>query len=213
MARKQPPKIVAAQRVGDLIGYARVSTEEQILDLQLNALREAGCLNIYQEKVTASGKKKRPQLDLAIKELRPGDKLVVWRLDRLARSMEEFHLRMKQIKEAGGQFRSLTETFDFETPMGGFVVNVLAGVAALERQLTQHRTTAGLDAAKKRGVVLGAATKIDDKMKARIKKMAALTGKQRMILADIAKKEGIALSSIFTVFKGGRKTILKWKPD
>lgn len=212
LARKKSSEETPQTRVGDRIGYARVSTQEQSLNLQNDALTAYGCINVYEEKRSAGGVHKRPALDLAIKELRPGDTLVVWRLDRLARSMKEFYKRMEQIEHAGANFHSITENFDFTTAMGKFVLGVLALVAELERQLTIQRTKAGLDSVRKRGVVLGAATKIDDRMKLRIKAMAALEGDKRMILADIAKKEHIALSSIFTVFPGGRRAILKWKP-
>jgi DNA invertase Pin-like site-specific DNA recombinase len=199
-------------RKGDYIGYARVSTQEQILDLQLDALKKAGCVNIYEEKASAGGKTKRPQLDLAIKELQPGDTLVVWRLDRLARGMDEFYTRMRAIRGAGAEFKSLTENFDFTTAMGEFVLIILAAVAQLERQLTQYRTKAGLDVARAKGKKLGAEAKINDAMKLRIQKKAALEGKAKMTLQAIADGEDIALSSIFNVFKGGRKAIAKWRP-
>ena len=94
---------------GELIGYARVSTEEQSLALQTDALKAAGCLNIYEEKISGSGKKSRPQLDLAIKDLRPGDTLLVWRIDRLARSGRELYSRLEQIEQASAGFKSLQE--------------------------------------------------------------------------------------------------------
>jgi DNA invertase Pin-like site-specific DNA recombinase len=153
---------------GYMVGYARVSTDEQILDVQLNALKAAGCHSIYEEKVSGAGKK-RPQLDLAIKELQPGDTLVVWRLDRLARSMEEFHRRLKEIRDAGATFKSLTESFDFNTAMGEFVLVILAAVAQLERQITVKRTQAGMAAAKARGRQIGAPVKFTPQKKAKAK--------------------------------------------
>ncbi len=196
---------------GEMVGYARVSTAEQSLALQIDALKKAGCVNIYEEHVSAGGKSKRAQLDLAIKELRPGDTFVVWRLDRLARNMEEFFTRLRAIRGAGAEFKSLTENFDFGTAMGEFVLVILAAVAQLERQLTQYRTKAGLAVIKAGGKRLGATPKIDDKMKRSIQKMAGLKGDRKMTLAEVAKKHDIALSSIFGVFPGGRKAILKWK--
>ena len=209
-----PPKTPPAfeRPKGDLIGYARVSTKEQILDMQIEALKKAGCINIYQETVSASGKPKRYQLDLAIKELRPGDTLLVWRLDRLARNVEEFYRRLREIRGAGAEFKSLMENFDFSTAMGEFVLVVLAAVAQLERQLTQYRTKAGLETARARGKKLGATPKIDVAMKRRIQKKAALNGPKKMTLQQIADSEDIALSSIFGVFPGGRKAIISWKP-
>lgn len=197
---------------GDYIGYARVSTAEQSLDLQLDALNAAGCINIYRETVSAGGKSKRPQLDLAIKELRPGDTFVVWRLDRLARNIDEFYHRLRAIRGAGAEFKSLTENFDFSTAMGEFVLIILAAVAQLERQLTVYRTKAGLATRKARGQRLGAIPKIDDAMKLRIQRKAKLKGDKKMTLGEIAASEDIALSSIFGVFKGGRAGIIAWKP-
>lgn len=197
---------------GDLIGYARVSTKEQIMDMQIEALKKVGCVNIYDEVVSAGGKAKRPKLDLAIKDLRPGDTFVVWRLDRLARNVEEFYRRLRDIRGAGAEFKSLTENFDFSTAMGEFVLIVLAAVAQLERQLTVYRTKAGLETARAKGKKLGATAKIDDAMKRRIQKKAALIGDKKLTLQAIADGEGIALSSIFGVFPGGRKGILKWRP-
>lgn len=187
---------------GDRIGYARVSTQEQILDLQRTALNNAGCVNIYDEKVSASGKQKRPKLDLAIKELRPGDTLVVWRLDRLARSQKEFYIRMEQIEAAGAKFKSLTEDFDFGHFMGKFVLGILALTAELERQLTIHRTHAGLDEARRRGQKLGAARKINDAKKRAIK---ADLKADKLSVKAVAEKHGVAASTIYYLFKGGRR--------
>lgn len=162
--------LLAGQESGYMVGYARVSTEEQLLDIQVNALKMFGCQVVYDEKVSGAGKK-RPQLDLAIKELQPGDQLVVWRLDRLARSMEEFHRRLAQIKEAGATFKSLTENFDFNTAMGEFVLIILAAVAQLERQITVKRTEAGMAAARARGRQIGAPVKFTDDKKIQARKM------------------------------------------
>jgi DNA invertase Pin-like site-specific DNA recombinase len=205
---EKTPETVAGRRVG----YARVSTQEQVLDLQISALNAFGCVNIYEEKRSAGGTHRRPALDLAIKELRPGDTLVVWRLDRLARSMKEFYRRMEQIEASGANFHSITENFDFTTAMGKFVLGVLALVAELERQLTIQRTKAGLEVVRKRGVKLGAATKLTDDMRRRIKQLAAQKGEQRLKMQEIADRCGIAMSTIFAAFPGGRAAILAWKP-
>lgn len=184
---------------GHFVGYARVSTEEQITDLQLNALRAAGCGDrIYQEKVSGAAKK-RPQLDLAIKELQPGDTLVVWRLDRLARSVEEFHRRLRQIKDAGASFKSLTENFDFSTAMGEFVLTIMAAVAQLERQLVVKRTEAGMAAAKARGSQIGAPIKftIEKKRKART------WVKKKVPVATIARRLDLSAGTITGWVKAG----------
>lgn len=212
MIRKKSLDKPKETRAGDRIGYARVSTQEQSLALQKDALKGYGCINVYEEKVSAGGAHKRNQLDLAIKELRPGDTLVVWKLDRLARSMKEFYKRMEQIDQAQANFHSITENFDFTTAMGKFVLGVLALVAELERQLTIQRTKAGLDVLKKRGVKLGAASKLDDTLKLKVQRLAKRKGEKRMKIQDIADQCGIAMSTIFSAFPGGRKAIIAWKP-
>jgi len=141
----------AKGQTGYLVGYARVSTEDQRLDLQLDALRSAGVLpdNLHVEKVSGASTK-RPALDLAIKDLREGDTLVVWRLDRLARSMRQLYQRLDQIYAKGANFRSLTEAFDFGTVSGKFILGILGLVAEFERQIIAQRTAAGIAALKAR---------------------------------------------------------------
>ena len=138
-------------KIGVLVGYARVSTEDQKLDLQLDALRAAGVLpdNLHVEKISGASAK-RPALDLAIKDLREGDTLVVWRLDRLARSMRQLYSRLDQIYAKGAYFRSITEAFDFGTISGKLVLGVLGLVAEFERLLIAQRTAAGIAALKAR---------------------------------------------------------------
>lgn len=128
-----------------LVGYARVSTRDQNLDLQIEALKKAGVKddNLHIEKLSATSKK-RPALDLAIKDLREGDTLVVWRLDRFVRSMRDLYVRLDAVYAKKAKFRSLTENFDFGTFMGEFVLTILAAVAQLERQIIAYRTSAGI---------------------------------------------------------------------
>lgn len=181
-----------------MIGYARVSTEEQLLDVQLNALRTSGCVNIYQEKVSGVAKK-RPQLDLAMKDLQPGETLVVWRLDRLARSVDEFHRRLGQIRDAGASFRSLTENFDFTTAMGEFVLTIMAAVAQLERQITVKRTEAGMAAARARGRQIGAPIKFTDAKKAKARTWLAANVKPALV----AKRLDLSAGTISAWAKKG----------
>src|SRR6185312_5242988 len=143
-AEKQPE--------GFLVGYARVSTQDQNLELQLDALRKAGVLedNLHVEKLSATAKN-RPALDLAIKDLREGDTLLVWRLDRFARSMRDLYARLDRVYAKGAKFRSLTEAFDFDTFTGKFVLGILGLVAELERQIIAHRTKAGIEALRASG--------------------------------------------------------------
>lgn len=156
---------------GQLIGYARVSTADQVLDLQLDALRKAGCFNIHEEPATSGAKKNRPVLDMAIKDLRPGDTLVVWRLDRLSRSIRDLYDRLGQIEAAGAGFRSLTEAFDFTTATGRLILGMLAIMAEFERQLTIERTKAGMAVVREKGLRLGAPSKLNARLRTKGAKM------------------------------------------
>lgn len=185
--KPEPPK-------GELIGYARVSTREQNLDLQLSALKALGCWEIRQERLSANAKY-RPALDIAIKNLRPGDTLVVWRLDRLARNMRELYTRLDQIADAGAGFKSLTENFDFTTATGKLLLGIFGLVAEFERQLTIERTRAGLEAAVARGVDLGAPRKFTDAKRAQAREMLKAGN---LTKTAIARKLGISTTRLYT---------------
>ena len=132
------------------IGYARVSTGEQTLDLQMDALRSAGCGKIFQE--TASGAKAdRPVLAEVLSYLRAGDTLVVWRLDRLGRSLQHLIAVIAQSAERGIGFKSVTEQIDTTTSGGKLIFHVFGALAEFERDLIRERTRAGLAAARARG--------------------------------------------------------------
>ena len=147
---------------GTLIGYARVSTVEQNLDMQVRALLAAGVRagNLHVEKVSATSKA-RPKLEWALNNLRPGDTLIVWKLDRFARSMQDLLKGLKIIEASGAGFRSLTEHIDTTTPAGMLMVHVLGALAQFERDLVVQRTRHGVAAAKARGVKFGQPKKID----------------------------------------------------
>src|SRR5690348_6581068 len=132
------------------VGYARVSTGEQTLDLQLDALAAAGCDRVFQD--TASGAKaERPGLARALDFLRPGDTLVVWRLDRLGRSLQHLIQTLTALDQRGVGFKSLTESIDTTTPGGKLVFHIFGALAEFERDLIRERTQAGLAAARARG--------------------------------------------------------------
>lgn len=135
-----------------LIGYARVSTHEQILDLQLDALKQAGCHEgkIYKDKIS-SAKEHRPELEKALDQLREGDTFVVWRLDRLGRSLQELISLVDTICAKGAGFKSLTENMDTTTPGGKLVFHFFGALAEYERGIIRERTNAGLQAARARG--------------------------------------------------------------
>jgi DNA invertase Pin-like site-specific DNA recombinase len=137
-----------------IIGYARVSTRDQNLDLQIESLKKAGCDKIYSDQI--SGKTiNRPEFKLAVDQLRAGDSLVVWKLDRLGRSVKDLLIFMDELKNLGVHFRSLTDSIDTTTPSGRFFFNMMAALAQMERELIVERTKAGLAAARARGRVGG----------------------------------------------------------
>jgi DNA invertase Pin-like site-specific DNA recombinase len=143
------------------IGYARVSTLDQHLELQLRALKKAGCTKIWREKVSGMTRQ-RPELQRLLEQLRTGDTVVVWKLDRIARSTRHLLEIMDTIREAGARFRSLSEPWaDTTTNAGKMMMTIFAGIAEFERELIQERTTAGRIAAQKRGVRFGRPHKLN----------------------------------------------------
>ena len=136
-----------------VIGYARVSTKEQDLSLQLDALSKYGCDRIFTDKL--SSVKERQGLTDALGYLRDGDTLVVWKLDRLCRSLPDLIKISEQIRMTGAQLVSITESIDTSTPAGRLYFNILGALGQMERELIQERVKAGLAAARRRGKVPG----------------------------------------------------------
>lgn len=136
------------------IGYARVSTQDQNLEMQLAALRREGVEHIYQEKISGAAKK-RPEFNRMLRELRPGDVIVVWKLDRLGRSTLQVLNTIATIHDAGAFLRIITQHFDSTTPMGKAMLAICAIFSELERDLMVERTLAGLAAARAKGRVGG----------------------------------------------------------
>jgi DNA invertase Pin-like site-specific DNA recombinase len=137
--------------MGRLMGYARVSTGDQDLNMQMDELKAAGCVQVFTDK--ASGAKgERPGLDKCLRELEPGDTLVVWRLDRLGRSMQHLVSVITDLKERNVSFKSLRDgAIDTTTASGELIFNIFAALAQFERELIRERTRAGLSAARARG--------------------------------------------------------------
>lgn len=133
------------------LGYARVSTDEQKLDLQLHALREAGCNRLFVDKGISGGESDRPGLTKALTSLRPGDTLVVWRLDRLGRSLINLIQLIETLGRHGINFRSLNENIDATSSGGRLIFHMMAALCEFERTLISERTKAGMDAARRRG--------------------------------------------------------------
>lgn len=150
-----------------LIGYARVSTQDQNLKLQTSALKEAGCERLFEDKVSGT-RRDRPGLECALDLLRKGNTLVLWKLDRLGRSVKDLVELVGELEKRGMHFRSLTDAIDTSTLAGRFFFHVMASLAQMERELLAERTRAGLDAAKAAG-----------RVSERKPKMTALKLKQR----------------------------------
>lgn len=133
------------------IGYARVSTSDQNLNMQLSALKSAGCDRIFKDHGVSGCRRHRTGFDGAMKTLRRGDTLVVWRLDRMGRSLRHLIEINQELQKRGSYFESLTEKVDTSTAMGEFVFHILGAVAQLEREIIRERTLAGLAEAAKHG--------------------------------------------------------------
>ena len=133
-----------------LIGYARVSTQDQNLELQREALRQAGCQKVFEDQVSGT-RVERPGLAKAREMLREGDTLVVWKLDRLGRRVKQLVDLVGELQQQGVQFKSLTDAIDTGTPSGRFFFHVMASLAEMERDLIVERTRAGLEVARQLG--------------------------------------------------------------
>ena len=154
------------------IGYARVSTDDQDTAVQVAALKAAGCERIYKEKASG-GRWDRPELHRLLDQLRKGDVLVVWKLDRLSRSLRDVLTIMERLGEAGAGFRSLTEAIDTTTPAGRMMMKMIGAFGEFERVMLKERTRAGLDAARKEGRIGGRRPKLTPQQQAEIRKMVS----------------------------------------
>lgn len=173
------------------IGYIRVSTKEQNLDLQIKAMDREGCERVFTDKV--SSVKERPGLEDCLRTLRAGDTLVVWKLDRLGRTLTKLVSLVEGFEKAGIQFKSLTESIDTTTAPGRFFFHIMAAFAQMERELIKERTMAGLDAARDQGRVGGRKRKMTDSKVAQARKL--LEAGESM--GDVAKNFGVSLATLY----------------
>jgi DNA invertase Pin-like site-specific DNA recombinase len=155
-----------------LIGYARVSTDDQDTAVQVKTLKAAGCERIYREKASG-GRWDRPELHRLLDQLRKGDVLVVWKLDRLSRSLRDVLILMERLAEGKAGFRSLTEAIDTTTPAGRMMMQMVGAFAEFERAMLRERTKAGLDAARQEGRVGGRRPKLSPQQQTEIRKMVS----------------------------------------
>jgi len=165
-----------------ILGYARVSTQEQSIDLQLDALNKAGCDEVYQEKYSGKSRN-RPELEFCLRTLREGDVLVVWKLDRLARSLKDLVDIINELENKRVGFRSITESIDTTTTGGKLVFHIFGALAEFEHNLIRERTIAGLAAARARGRKGGRKPSMS---KADIRKAAAMLKDPNITKKEVA---------------------------
>ena len=175
-----------------LIGYARVSTDDQTLDLQRDALSAEGCERIFED--TASGAGDRPGLRDAFDHLRAGDTLVVWRLDRLGRSLKDLIARADALRSQGVGLRSLKEAIDTDSSAGQLVFHIFGALAEFERALIRERTNAGLNAARARGRMGGRPKKLDAKRRAHV---VDLYRSRKHTVKEICELVGISRATVY----------------
>jgi len=178
--------------MGEFLGYARVSTAEQTAVLQEDALRAAGCSRIWSD--TASGTRTdRPQLAALFDHLRAGDTLVVWRLDRLGRSLPHLIETIGQLEARGVGFKSVQEHIDTTTPGGRLVFHVFGALASFERELIQERTLAGLAAARERGRLGGRPSVLSP---AKLKQARRMIG-EKTAVTEVAQVLGVSRATLY----------------
>jgi len=175
------------------LGYARVSTQEQNLDLQIDALRAAGCENVYTDKMSGT-KTERPGLDKIMSFIRKGDTLVVWRLDRLGRSLRHLIQVLNQLDEKGIYFKSLQESLDTSTPGGKLIFHVFGALAEFERDIIRERTLAGLAAARARGRKGGRPRKLSEKQ---LEMAVKLMSDSAIPVTEICKTLGVSKATLY----------------
>lgn len=171
-----------------IIGYARVSTQDQNPQLQRDALEEAGCEQVFEERVTGT-KRERPELQACLRTLRDGDTLVVWKLDRLARSLKDLVELIHELNERGVGFRSVTEAIDTTNAGGKLVFHIFGALAEFEHSLIRERTLAGLAAARARGRKGGRRPALSA---ADVRKAAAMLADPEITKTEVAKHFGIS---------------------
>lgn len=175
-----------------IIGYARVSTDDQSLDSQTDALSAAGAEKVFADKISGS-RRTRPELDRMLEQLRDGDVVMVTKYDRLARSLKDLLEIVEAIRERGAGFRSLAEDIDTTTPAGRLVFHVFASIAQFERERISERTREGLASARRRGRIGGRPPALSEAQKDEVRRMR--------------DEEHRAISEIARLFKVSERTI------
>lgn len=180
-----------------LIGYARVSTQEQDNSVQIEALRKAGCELIFEEKISG-GRWDRPKLKELLSHLRKGDIVIVWKLDRLSRSLKDLLFLIEQIEGKKSGFRSLTESIDTTTSSGRMMMQMVGVFAEFEREMLKERTKKGLEHARKEGRIGGRKPKLKDVQRKEIKH---LIQSGRKTAPEVAKLFDVHPATIYRLIK------------
>ncbi len=175
-----------------LIGYARVSTQDQNLELQRDALTKAGCQKVFEDKLSGA-RTDRPGLSKILEMLRKGDTLVVWKLDRLGRSVKQLVDLIGELRKQGVQFKSLTDAIDTGSPSGRFFFHVMASLAEMERELSVERTRAGLEIARQLGRKGGRKPKMTGSKIESARKLLA----SGIPPKDVAKDLGVSVPTLY----------------
>ena len=188
-----------------LIGYARVSTLDQDPAMQVEALQAAGCERIYTEKASGAARE-RPALQAALDHMRAGDVLVVWKLDRLARSLRQLIDTAASLDKLGAGFRCLTAAIDTTTPEGRLFFHMVGAMSEFERDIIRQRTRAGLLHARAQGKVGGRPPKLtsDD-----IKAVRALLADPSIKVADVAKRMRVSVATIYKHIPAARASVME----
>jgi DNA invertase Pin-like site-specific DNA recombinase len=187
---------------GMRIGYARVSTIDQNLELQRDALARAGCVQVYEEKASGKSKAGRPELANMMRALRKGDTLIVWRLDRLGRSLADLVQIVDELAARGVAFESLSEKIDTSTAQGRMFFGFIAAMAQYQRDVISENTLAGLKAARARGRSGGRPAALDD---AAIREIRVLMKGPDISMASIAKRYGVSKPTLYNSLKRAEK--------
>ena len=193
------------------IGYARVSTVDQNLELQIDALKSAGCEMIFTEKISGKSKDNRPELTNMFSKLRSGDTVIVWKLDRLGRSLANLINLVEELNKLGVHFMSLNDNIDTQTATGRFTFNVFASLAEFEREIIEERTKAGLIAARARGRLGGRPKGLSKSAMHKAKAVKALYEKGEQTVEEIALSLGLSRATCYRYLSLNATTIYELK--
>lgn len=190
------------------IGYARVSTQDQKPELQIDGLKVAGCERIFEEKASGA-KRDRPELQAALDYMREGDTLVVWKLDRLARSLKQLIETAEDLEARGMGLKSITENIDTTTSGGKLIFHIFGALAEFERSIIRERTSAGLKAARERGRVGGRPPALSE---TDITAAKALMKDPEISMKEVAARMGVSIATLYKHIPAGRATVTNGEP-